>query len=48
MGDGSTNLEVEARVKQINRLIEGTEAEYEKEKLNERAARPTRRRHHPG
>ena len=39
MGDGSTNLEVEARVKQINRLIEGTEAEYEKEKLNERAAR---------
>ena len=39
VGDGSTNLEVEARVKQINRLIEGTEAEYEKEKLNERAAR---------
>ena len=39
VGDGSTNLEVEARVKQIYRLIEGTEAEYEKEKLNERAAR---------
>ena len=39
VGDGSTNLEVEARVKQINRLIEGTEAEYEREKLNERAAR---------
>jgi chaperonin GroEL len=39
VGDGSTNLEVEARVKQINRLIEGTEAEYEKEKLQERAAR---------
>ena len=39
VGDGSTNLEVEARVKQINRLVEGTEAEYEKEKLNERAAR---------
>ena len=39
VGDGTTQLEVEARVKQINRLIEGTEAEYEKEKLLERAAR---------
>ena len=39
VGDGSTNLEVEARVKQINRLIEVSEAEYEKEKLQERAAR---------
>ena len=39
VGDGSTELEVAARVKQINRLIEGTEAEYEKEKLLERAAR---------
>lgn len=39
VGDGSTNLEVAARVKQINRLIEGTEADYEKEKLLERAAR---------
>ena len=39
VGDGSTNLEVEARVKQINRLTEAAEAEYEKEKLQERAAR---------
>uniref|UniRef100_A0A7S0ID59 Uncharacterized protein n=1 Tax=Micromonas pusilla TaxID=38833 RepID=A0A7S0ID59_MICPS len=39
VGDGSTELEVAARVKQINRLCEAAEAEYEKEKLNERAAR---------
>ena len=39
VGDGSTNLEVEARVKQINRLTEAAEADYEKEKLQERAAR---------
>jgi len=39
VGDGNTELEVKARVKQINRLIEGTEADYEKEKLLERAAR---------
>ena len=39
VGDGSTDLEVKARVKQINRLIEVQEAEYEKEKLSERAAR---------
>ena len=39
VGDGSTQLEVAARVKQINRLMEAAEADYEKEKLNERAAR---------
>jgi chaperonin GroEL len=39
VGDGNTELEVKARVNQINRLIEGTEADYEKEKLLERAAR---------
>jgi chaperonin GroEL len=39
VGDGSTNLEVEARVKQITRLCEAAEADYEKEKLLERAAR---------
>ena len=39
VGDGSTDLEVKARVKQINRLIEVQEADYEKEKLSERAAR---------
>jgi chaperonin GroEL len=39
VGAGDTAAEVAARVKQINRLIESTEAEYEKEKLNERAAR---------
>ena len=48
VGDGSTNLEVEARVKQINRLTEAAEADYEKEKLQERAARLRRRCHHPG
>lgn len=39
VGAGDTAAEVNARVKQINRLIEATEADYEKEKLNERAAR---------
>jgi len=39
VGDGSTNLDVEARVKQIKVLCEAAEAEYEKEKLNERIAR---------
>jgi len=39
VGDGSTQGEVAARVKQIRRLLEDTEAEYEKEKLNERIAR---------
>lgn len=39
VGDGSTQGEVAARVKQIRRLIEDTEADYEKEKLNERVAR---------
>merc|ERR1712100_709558 len=31
VGDGSTDLEVKARVKQINRLIEVQEADYKKE-----------------
>eukprot|EP00873_Tetraselmis_striata_P010552 jgi/Tetstr1/430816/TSEL_020599.t1 len=39
VGDGSTEAEVAARVKQIKRMIEDTEQEYEKEKLNERVAR---------
>ena len=39
VGDGSTQADVEARVKQIKNLLENTEAEYEKEKLNERIAR---------
>ena len=39
VGDGSTQADVEARVKQIRNLVENTEAEYEKEKLNERIAR---------
>ena len=39
VGAGDTAAEVAARVKQINRLVEATEADYEKEKLNERAAR---------
>mmetsp|Transcript_19657 Transcript_19657/g.54843 ORF Transcript_19657/g.54843 Transcript_19657/m.54843 type:complete len:581 (+) Transcript_19657:72-1814(+) len=38
-GDGSTQKEVEARVKQIRNLAADTEQEYEKEKLNERIAR---------
>jgi chaperonin GroEL len=39
VGDGSTQAEVEARVKQIRNLAAATEQEYEKEKLNERIAR---------
>jgi chaperonin GroEL len=39
VGDGSTAAEVSARVKQIKRMLEETDAEYEKEKLNERVAR---------
>lgn len=39
VGDGRTQAEVEARVKQIKNLLEGADAEYEKEKLNERIAR---------
>ena len=39
VGSGDTAAEVGARVKQINRLLESTEADYEKEKLRERAAR---------
>lgn len=39
VGSGDTKAEVEARVKQIGRLVEQAEAEYEVEKLNERMAR---------
>lgn len=39
VGDGSTQDAVNARVKQIRTLLENTDAEYEKEKLNERIAR---------
>lgn len=39
VGDGRTQAEVEARVKQIKNLLEAADAEYEKEKLNERIAR---------
>jgi chaperonin GroEL len=39
VGDGSTQAEVAARVKQINVLISETDADYEKEKLLERVAR---------
>jgi len=39
VGDGSTEAEVSARVKQIKRMVEETEQDYEKEKLNERIAR---------
>lgn len=39
VGDGSTQGDVEARCNQIRRLMENTEQEYEKEKLNERIAR---------
>jgi chaperonin GroEL len=39
VGDGSCAGEVAARVKQIERLLEDAEADYEKEKLNERIAR---------
>lgn len=39
VGDGTTQADVEARVKQIKNLVENTDADYEKEKLNERIAR---------
>lgn len=39
VGDGSTQSDVSARVKQIRNLVENTEQEYEREKLNERIAR---------
>ena len=39
VGDGSTQGEVEARVKQIKVLLEEAEAEYEREKLSERIAK---------
>ena len=39
VGDGSSQADVEARVKQIKNLCANTEQEYEKEKLNERIAR---------
>ena len=39
VGDGSSEDAVKARVRQIRTLIDGTEAEYEREKLSERVAR---------
>ena len=39
VGDGRTQREVEARVKQIRNVVENTDQEYEREKLNERIAR---------
>ena len=39
VGDGATAEAVGARVKQLSRQLEITEADYEKEKLNERIAR---------
>ncbi len=39
VGDGSSEAAVKARVKQIRTLVEQTELDYEKEKLNERIAR---------
>jgi len=39
VGDGSTQAAVAARVKQIRVMLEETDADYEKEKLNERVAR---------
>jgi chaperonin GroEL len=39
VGDGNTAREVQARVKQIRNMVENTEQDYEKEKLNERIAR---------
>jgi hypothetical protein len=39
VGDGSTQADVTARVKQIRNLAENTEQDYEREKLNERIAR---------
>jgi len=39
VGDGSTEAEVAARVRQIKTLVQSTEQDYEREKLNERVAR---------
>lgn len=39
VGDGSSEESVKSRVKQIRNLLENTEQDYEKEKLNERIAR---------
>lgn len=39
VGDGSTESDVKARIKQIRVLLENADADYEKEKLNERIAR---------
>ena len=39
VGDGSTQEAVTARVRQIKNVIENTEQDYEREKLNERVAR---------
>lgn len=39
VGDGSSEDAVKARVSQIRNMVEQTEQDYEKEKLNERIAR---------
>ena len=39
VGDGSTQDAVEARVRQIKNVLQNTEQDYEREKLNERVAR---------
>jgi chaperonin GroEL len=39
VGDGSSEAAVQARVKQIRTMLESTELDYEREKLNERIAR---------
>ena len=39
VGDGSTQGDVEARVRQIKNVLQNTEQDYEREKLNERVAR---------
>ena len=39
VGDGSSEESVKSRVKQIKNLVENTEQDYEREKLNERIAR---------
>ena len=39
VGDGSTEEAVKARVRQIKNVIQNTEQDYEREKLNERVAR---------
>lgn len=39
VGDGRTQREVAARVKQIQNLVANTDQDYEREKLNERIAR---------